>query len=260
MADIRSAAESVCGRNHTKKIAVEGCRSFDSRTSLGWTHTSRKALDVNLIQTRRITVKSKNWNRLQKMLLASILFAVGAAGRDITQSEREQALKYLADTRDSVTDAVKGLSEAQLKFKPAPDRWSVAETLEHIALTEDLFVHSIRPQLENSPASPPKNNPKELDDMILTKVPDRSTKFQAPPPLVPTGKWTPAATLEHFLANRDQSISFLKSSSDLREHRVDHPALGSLDGYEWILAIAAHSDRHTKQILEIKADPNFPAE
>jgi len=29
-------------------------------------------------------------------------------------------------------------------------------------------------------------------------------------------------------------------------------------GYEWILFIAAHSERHTKQILEVKADPNFP--
>src|SRR5713226_8423258 len=108
MADIRSAAESVCGRNQTKKITVEACRSFDSRTSLGWTHMSRKALDVNLIQTRRITVKSKNWNRLQKMLLASVLFAVRAAGGDITQSEREQALKYLAETRNGVTEAVRG--------------------------------------------------------------------------------------------------------------------------------------------------------
>jgi hypothetical protein len=40
---------------------------------------------------------------------------------------------------------------------------------------------------------------------------------------------------------------------------VDHPVLGPLDGYEWILAAAAHSERHTKQILEVKADPNFPA-
>ena len=203
-------------------------------------------------------MKINNWNRLRIVLLASTVCAIGAATGDITQSEREQALKYLAETRNGVIDTVKGLSEAQLNFKPAPNRWSVAETLEHIALTEGLFVQSIRPQLENSPASPPKNNPKDVDDMILTKVPDRSTKFQAPPPLVPTGRWTSAVTLEHFLANRDQTISFLKSSSDLREHRVDHPVLGSLDGYEWLLTIAAHSDRHTKQILEIKADPNFP--
>jgi hypothetical protein len=31
-----------------------------------------------------------------------------------------------------------------------------------------------------------------------------------------------------------------------------------LDGYEWMLLIAAHSERHTKQILEVKADSNFP--
>ena len=32
----------------------------------------------------------------------------------------------------------------------------------------------------------------------------------------------------------------------------------SMDGYQWILAAAAHCDRHTKQILEVRADPNFP--
>ena len=31
-----------------------------------------------------------------------------------------------------------------------------------------------------------------------------------------------------------------------------------LDGYEWLLYIAAHSERHTKQIDEVKADPHFP--
>src|SRR5882672_4406722 len=33
---------------------------------------------------------------------------------------------------------------------------------------------------------------------------------------------------------------------------------GQLDGYEFVLLIAAHSERHTKQINEVKADPNFP--
>ena len=27
---------------------------------------------------------------------------------------------------------------------------------------------------------------------------------------------------------------------------------------EWILFIGAHSDRHTKQILEVEANPGFP--
>ena len=43
----------------------------------------------------------------------------------------------------------------------------------------------------------------------------------------------------------------------MRDHVADSP-LGKLDGYEFVLLIAAHSERHTKQINEVKADPNFP--
>ena len=45
----------------------------------------------------------------------------------------------------------------------------------------------------------------------------------------------------------------------LRAHVLLHPVLGPLDAYEWVLAVAAHTERHTKQILEVKADANFPA-
>jgi hypothetical protein len=38
---------------------------------------------------------------------------------------------------------------------------------------------------------------------------------------------------------------------------MDGP-VGKMDGYEFILFIAAHSERHVKQIDEVKADPNFP--
>jgi hypothetical protein len=49
----------------------------------------------------------------------------------------------------------------------------------------------------------------------------------------------------------------LKTSADLRQHVSDGP-FGSMDAYEWILFIGAHSERHTKQILEVKAAPDFP--
>jgi hypothetical protein len=44
----------------------------------------------------------------------------------------------------------------------------------------------------------------------------------------------------------------------MRGHAIDSPMGVKLDAYEWILFISAHSERHTKQILEVKADPNFP--
>ena len=48
------------------------------------------------------------------------------------------------------------------------------------------------------------------------------------------------------------------SNDDFRDHLGPHPVFGALDGYQWILLLSAHSERHTKQIEEVKADPGFP--
>jgi len=192
------------------------------------------------------------------ILFLAISLASGANGQDITTMEREQALRYLSETRAGVVEAVKGLSEGQFNFKPAPDRWSVAECLEHISIVEDTVLNGVRPRLEKAPAPAADRNFKQTDSLILTAVPDRSTKIKAPPRLEPTRTSTPAAILEHFLASRQETVNWLKSDADLRGHVIDHPVLGPLDGYEWILAAAGHSERHTKQILEVKADANFP--
>src|SRR5438132_701160 len=57
------------------------------------------------------------------LLLSALLFLGCAAfGQALTQADRERRVKYLQQTRDGVVGATKGLSEAQMKFKPAPDR------------------------------------------------------------------------------------------------------------------------------------------
>jgi hypothetical protein len=74
----------------------------------------------------------------------------------------------------------------------------------------------------------------------------------------PTGRWSPQETLDQFLKARERTMEFMKSTPGLREHVVDSPLGQPLDAYQWVLFISAHSERHTKQILEVKADPNFP--
>jgi hypothetical protein len=198
-------------------------------------------------------------NRIPQLAaIALSLAAVTATAQDPTSAERKQAQRYLTDGRKGVEDAVKGLSEAQWKFKPAPDRWSVAEVVEHLALIEDV-VRGILGKIPQAPAPAADRNAKEVDAMLLAKVADRSTKFQAPEGALPTGRWTPTGALEHFVASRAQTAALLDSTPGLRAHTINHPVFGPLDGYQWIIAVAAHTERHTKQILEVKADPNFPA-
>ncbi len=189
---------------------------------------------------------------------ALLLLGAVAFSQALTRADRENGVQYLEQTRDGVVEATKGLSEAQMKFKPAPDRWSVAETLEHIALAEDFLMQNVTEKIMKAPAGAADRDTAKIDAMVLAMIPDRSHKAQAPPELVPTGRWSPSESLNHFLKSRARTITFLKSTPDLREHVADSPIGQPMDAYEWMLFIAAHSERHTKQINEVKADPNFP--
>src|ERR1700691_5425872 len=82
------------------------------------------------------------------LLICTLLFGIPAFAQSLTPAERERGVQYLEQTRDGVVAGVNGLSGAQVKFKPARDRWSVAETLEHIALAENdahnLFAQAMK--------------------------------------------------------------------------------------------------------------------
>ncbi len=187
-----------------------------------------------------------------------LLLCATALGQALTQADRERALQYFQQTRDGVVAATKGLSDAQMKFKPAPDRWSVAEVLEHITLVEDALFQNITEKVMKAPAGPADRDTAKIDAMVLAMLPDRSKKVKAPAEFVPKGRWTPEETLDRFLKARAKTVAFLESTPDLRAHVADSPLGQPLDAYEWLLFIAGHSERHTKQILEVKADPNFP--
>src|SRR3981081_4444068 len=154
---------------------------------------------------------------------ALLLLCAVSFGQALTQADREKAEQYLQQTRDGVVEATKGLSDAQMKFKPAPDRWSVAETLEHITLAEDFLLLNDKDKIMKAPAGATDRDTAKIDAMVVTMDRDRKQNPQSPGPLVPTVRWTSAETLDHFLKSRVQTIAFLESTPDLRAHVADSP-------------------------------------
>jgi hypothetical protein len=194
-------------------------------------------------------------------LLLAVCSTIVAKAQGVSQADKDHALQYLESTKKGVVDATKGLSDEQWNFKQAPDRWSVAEVMEHLAAAEDLLRGMTQEQVMKTAAIPTRDPAelKKIDDSVVAMVPDRSHKVEAPEPLRPTNRFgSPAEAEKHFLESRATTEEYLKSTPDLRAHAVDSPMGMKLDGYEWILLIAGHSERHTKQMLEVKADPNFP--
>jgi DinB superfamily len=200
---------------------------------------------------------------MKKLLFFSsviLLLSFVASDNAITKKERKSAGNLLKDTETGVFIAVKGLSDAQLKFKPAPDKWSVEECLKHVAISEKMIRGMIDGALKQ-PTNPEKRAElKMTDEQIIKNIEDRSTKIKTMDPMKPENTPFKSATeaLDSFKQDRDKLIDYVKhTQDDLRNHILALP-IGTYDCYQLILLIGSHSDRHTQQIEEVKADPNFP--
>ncbi|PSL34996.1 DinB family protein [Chitinophaga ginsengisoli] len=187
-------------------------------------------------------------------------FAFVAPNNPLTKKERKDAIDLLKSTENDLLQEVKGLSEAQLKYKPAPDRWSVEECVIHIATTEQMLWQATDAGIKQTANPEKRSEIKMTDEQIVKGVEDRSTKRQTSDNLKPEN--SPFKSMSEALASlkssREKLTSYVKSTSDdLRDHVLTMP-FGSLDSYQMILFIAAHNGRHTLQIKEVKADPGFP--
>ena len=162
--------------------------------------------------------------RSLSILIVICFSAASAFSQTLTQADRDRALQYLESTRQGVLDATAGLSETQWNFKPAPDKWSVAQVMEHIAAAEDFLMAMVTTQVMKAPARPAGGDyVKAIDDMVVAKIPDRSKKAHAPEPLIPTNRYgSPDASLKHFIDARapDRNLSEDPRRSSRTCHRV----------------------------------------
>ena len=112
------------------------------------------------------------------LALASVAQTTAApASTTLTAEEREAALRSLAATQDAFLQSIAGLSDKQWRFKPGPDRWSVAEVSEHIAISESALFGMVESKIMTSPAAPEKRaEVAGKDEMVLKMVPTAATK------------------------------------------------------------------------------------
>jgi hypothetical protein len=194
-------------------------------------------------------------------LTAGLLAAPPVPLAPLSDADRTALVTELQASQQAVVDTVKGLTPEQMTFKPGPDRWSVAECIEHIAATEPMLFGFIEGKVLKTPAASEADRAKVAgkDTGIMTMVTDRSKKFQAPAEIRPNGRWTGKdALLKAFEDARAKTIDWAKTTKeDLRSHVASGPG-GELDGFQWIMYLSGHTRRHLGQIKEVMASANFP--
>jgi hypothetical protein len=179
---------------------------------------------------------------------------------EVTKADRDKLVDHLKKTEAAFLKSIDGVSDAQWKWKSAPDRWSVAETAEHITKSEDMLRGMVEGMMK-APAAPDLlAKTKGKEDVILQMIPDRSKKASAPEPLVPKGSFASrAALIDAFKAARAKTLALAGGTTDLRAHGMAGLPVGEVDAYQGVLFLSAHTERHTKQIDEVKATTGYPA-
>ena len=194
------------------------------------------------------------------LALAILGLACIPATNTISKKERDFAIKLLKDTQLDVISKVKGLSDDQLKYKPAPDRWSVEECLKHIAVTEQSLWKMTDGAIKQTANPDKRSEIKNTDEQLIQMMENRTQKVKTSDQFKPENTPFTSAddALNSFKINRAKLIAYVKTTQDdLRNHVATLP-FGQFDSYQMILFIAAHSNRHAQQIEEVKNDPGFP--
>ena len=163
-----------------------------------------------------------------------------------------ELIQALQDSSAELIAAAQSIPEALTKTKPAPDRWSALDCVEHIVITEGRFFG----WLENPQPDPAPPENKDKEAMIAQRLSSRDQKAQAPEPARPTGRFaTLDEALDEFRLRRTHTIQFaLEKGAGLYAISTKHPLFGPVNGAELMCMMAAHSRRHAAQIREIKEE------
>jgi len=169
-----------------------------------------------------------------------------------------EAVARLERSTGAFLAVLDGVSERQWNVRPAGEEWSLAETVEHVVITD----RRVRATLEGLFEAPLIAGAPRFDDAAIS-ADMFATAGPVPPGLAePKGCFAiPAEGVAALAEIRDDLIAWARRrTADLRTHGLPHPVFGVFDGVQWILFAAAHTDNHLPQLRALRAqlDPACP--
>lgn len=197
--------------------------------------------------------------RLLSVFVVLSLLSFSTTDSTISKKEKKAAIGYYNEGTKNLLMQVNGLSEAQLNWKPDDSTWSIASCVEHIAISEKIIFDWAMSTLKE-PADPAKRSEvKVSNEQVKAMLESRERKVKTREAFKPTGQFgNTQQTLAVFEQRRADNIKYIRSTQDdLHNHFAQTP-IGTLDTYQLLLFLNAHTKRHTAQIIELKNMPGFP--
>lgn len=173
------------------------------------------------------------------------------------QERLAEIMDFLEEKRKDLLRSFEGFDTAHIQTLAhggEPDRWSVAEIVEHLRMVESGIARLITKRVAQARADG-LGSEKSTESVMPTfdkyrEMLESQGIMQSPPGVVPradVGINEALSGLETSRADLRAAVNAVDGFS-LGEIKHTHPILGELDLYQWLIFIGHHETRHRKQI------------
>jgi len=169
-----------------------------------------------------------------------------------------------ADTR--AIALANGLTTAQLNWKPRPDAWSVGQCLEHLCISNEVYVGPMAESLGDRPTGPVDEiTPGWFGRWFIRKYIEPTTqkaRARAPRKIAPIAKDLDSSILDRFIASNSSVRDLIARAKghDVNRVRFKNPfvPLIRFTVGTGLQIIARHNHRHLLQAERVKTLADFP--
>jgi len=156
------------------------------------------------------------------------------------------------------------LDEDQLNWKPAPERWSIAQCLEHLTVStaefDPYFTKAIAQH--RAAANAPRYRPTFLGGLLIRQLLPETTRRMTAPKIFRPSASAIRDALPHFLSAQKVFLDFVRRAEglDYNRTRLRSPVTPLVryslaDAY--VLTVV-HGQRHLAQARRVRELPEFP--
>ena len=226
----------------------KGCKVITDESQNGWLTFFEK------------TFQRQKLKKLHDIWLTELKKKAERSYQTIIPNERIKMIETLKNSLLKFNEAVTNLRESQLNFRPATDKWTIAECIEHITLAELEFPKILHAEMQEPANIALRSKINIQDEEIQRKMTSRNWKAKSPELFKPSNKFaTTKEAITSFQNQRNKTIAYVESTKDdLRNHYWKHPLTGTIDLYQTLLLMSSHLERHTEQIQNVKSVIGYP--
>ena len=172
----------------------------------------------------------------------------------------------LTTVLETVEQEFASLTDEQLRWKPAPDRWSIVECLQHLNLAERFYIRNIQHKVDKLGVvqTNPADQPLESDwvGKTMRYIVDPQVKIKVPAPGIirprPAADLVPAEVMGQFMDLQALLHTLLDKAVylDWNQEKV-MTLFGNwlkLRLGDAVRMLVAHTERHLKQAMRVKAE------